>query len=1011
MPELGTYVVTILLRAQEKISQAVNKATSAMKKMQKSATGLSKTFKRIRETMTGVFLGMVGFEIFDKVTTAIYDSIQAFREFEEQSVKLASVTADSWQSIGLVAAYYRAEASAAAREFGISAGEALDALEALMKAGLKGSEAARALGAAIKMARLEGVDFATAANNLVQVMAQFGITGAEAERVVDALVNASRLGIGTANDFAQGLANCGASARALGMNLEDATAWLVVLERRFGSAQEAGTHLNRFFLELYEIAEKLGVPIRDVNGNLRNTNDIIKDVIARARALGGDFKTLQDRLTGTDMRAQKTLFTFTQMREEIDLLIEDIKRMNVAWEAYQNWLKTSAGQTAQLGAEWDRLERRMGVVWSDIEIGAKKAGIGIYEFLVLPFQHLGAIINRDVIGQIEVLMEREIMLGKMSSEEAAKLIADWTKAGKAVFQLNGITYEYNFTLQDALRLSERLGVMSDELRAIIGDTAKTLDIYFRQLRESGQLTREVFEGTIAAALMQGELSKEQAEKLAKKYGFLDDKLQSLIDRFVKLGEEMNNAQSGARITAEAIIDLAKKFKLNEDRAIDLANQILGLNLTYDEHDQIVKQLMESYGLTEEQARKLIEAMEREAEAAKRAEEAQKAHEEALKKLQTALGKVADYGKVLGPFHDAIQDISDTIKTLGSEAPAGIRGLLSDLQALNQQFVVLEERSRAVAAAQNVASTAMSYFTTIQEIQEALMADEIAATEEHLRQLEEKLKKLRESKTATEEQIQAVQAEIEATKQQLETMKQSTALTIEQTLSQKRLAAIQQMLAFTSQIVSLQQTAMQLAMMGAGDAASGLMDAIYLLIDAQADGIVTEEEMRNILEKLSVTFDETGKPVINLKDIMEEFRKKVEETRGKVQDFRSTLASLDGMTVHTYHYHHEIIVKGTKTAGGGGAKEEAPRSFDYAPGAQHGAWYTREGLYYVHRGEMILPRSVAEWFRRGGGVAASQKIVNIRIGDIIVNAGWVRDIDELVEVIDRKLLEKLRMAML
>ncbi|RLI45698.1 hypothetical protein DRO64_02100, partial [Candidatus Bathyarchaeota archaeon] len=63
------------------------------------------------------------------------------------------------------------------------------------------------------------------------------------------------------NDFAQGLANCGATARNLGLSLEDTTTWLVVLERRFGSAQEAGTHLNRFFLDLYEIAEKLGIPI------------------------------------------------------------------------------------------------------------------------------------------------------------------------------------------------------------------------------------------------------------------------------------------------------------------------------------------------------------------------------------------------------------------------------------------------------------------------------------------------------------------------------------------------------------------------------------------------------------------------------------------------------------------------------------------------------------------------------------------------------------------------------
>ena len=162
-------------------------------------------------------------------------------------------------------------------------------------------------------------------------------------------------------------------------------------------------------------------------------------------------------------------------------------------------------------------------------------------------------------------------------------------------------------------------------------------------------------------------------------------------------------------------------------------------------------------------------------------------------------------------------------------------------------------------------------------------------------------------TKTPRYAESIQKMIEATKQNIQTLKESASITLEQTLSQKRLAAIQQMLAFTSQVVSLQQTAMQLAMMGADNAANMFMDTSIALTEALEDGTITEQEMKDILEKLGVTFDETGKPVINLKNIMEEFRKKMEETRNKVQDFRSTLTSLDGLTVHTYHYHHEITV--------------------------------------------------------------------------------------------------------
>ena len=63
--------------------------------------------------------------------------------------------------------------------------------------------------------------------------------------------------------------------------------------------------------------------------------------------------------------------------------------------------------------------------------------------------------------------------------------------------------------------------------------------------------------------------------------------------------------------------------------------------------------------------------------------------------------------------------------------------------------------------------------------------------------------------------------------------------------------------------------------------------------------------------------------------------------------------------------------------------------------------------------MILPRSVAEWFRRGGGVAASQKVVNVTIGDIIVNCNGfegIRDIHDLAEAISREMARRWRAAL-
>jgi len=210
---------------------------------------------------------------------------------------------------------------------------------------------------------------------------------------------------------------------------------------------------------------------------------------------------------------------------------------------------------------------------------------------------------------------------------------------------------------------------------------------------------------------------------------------------------------------------------------------------------------------------------------------------------------------------------------------------------------------------------------------------------------------------------------------------------------------------------MQQTAMQLAMMGADGAANMFMGTAEALTKALEDGNITEEEMKEILEKLGVTFDETGKPVIDLKSIMEEFRKKMEETRNKVQDFRSTLASLDGMTIHTYHYHHEITVHGEGGGGGGAAatEEEAEwweTEYGMIPHAQHGVRFTREGLYYLHRGEMVLPKNVADWLRRGR-FASKSVMIHAPVKIEVHGSVYGEDLEELSEEISRRIVKRLR----
>jgi len=449
------YRISVVFEGRDQISNVARDIAGKMDDVSKASSKFAGALADVGKIAGGVVAGLVGFNILGEVRRFAEDATRAFMEFEQASVKLAALAREAGQDVNLLAGAFRMVASAAAREFAVSGQEAISALESLVKAGLSGRDAVQALGQVIMLAKTEGADFATAANAVVQVMAQFGLTGAEAARAVDALTNASRLGIGSAVDFANGLANVGATARAMGMSLEDATSWLVVLERRFGNAQEAGTHLNRFLLELYEIAGKLGVPIRDVEGNLRTVNDVILDVIATVKQSGLSFVDLQDKLKGVDMRALKTLFTIAQMTENFDELRDAVGRGGSAMEAFAATMETTAGRFQRMQSEVDRLHRNIGEKFGQMATMLGSVFLPAVNAAVTAWTGIISWATGNIAGQIQSQIEAWLMLGKVTKEEAADIIVANIEMGR-------------ISVQEGLKIAEMLGLTSDKLIEMAG---------------------------------------------------------------------------------------------------------------------------------------------------------------------------------------------------------------------------------------------------------------------------------------------------------------------------------------------------------------------------------------------------------------------------------------------------------------------------------------------------------------------------------------------------------------
>ena len=955
------YRVSVVFEGRDQISGVAKNIAAGMDDVSKASSRFADSLKDVGKIAGGVISGLIGFNILSEIKQLAVDSARAFMEFEQASVRLAALAREAGENTQFLAQVLRAEASAAAREFGVTGQEALSALESLVKAGLSGRDAVQALGQVIALAKVEGADFATAANAVVQVMAQFGLTGSEAARAVDTLVNASRIGIGTAVDFANGLANAGSVARQLGLSIEDTTTWLVALEKTMGSAREAGTHLNRFLLELYEIAGKLGVPIRDAAGAMRDTNAIILDVIAVVSEGGLSFADLQDKLRGVNTKALQTVLTLAQMEDNFEELRAKVGQAGTALEAFGATSDTLAGRMQKMAADVERMKLSIGEGFATIGTIIGSQVLPFIEYAVGAWTDIIATatgnVTAQIQGEIQAWLAYQDIIGDVNKETlefAANWIAAHIEAG-------------NISVQEGLKIAENLGVMSDKLREVAGISKKTAE----GLREVGAKSAE-------------------------------------------MGKNIVNANGVVEV-------LASKFRLSGQQVAELINRMTGLNITYDQHADLVAKLTSELGLTEQQARQLIDALIKEGEAQKQSATAANNNADAHRKLLDTLNQniqaLINFGQVQGPLTNTLNNIRGALADLGNSISENVKGKIEEalryFEEVNGKFKELETNSRLAGAANQVAGIGLSYYNAQTAVSKALIVDEVQALDTRISKLKEEIATRQEALREAERQGREgeavyvqMQKELDALKQELQQRTQerealiaSTELTQEQAASKERLSAIQSVLGFTTNQLSLMQTGLQLAMMGATETGGMFMNAILSLTDAQMDGIVTEDEMKNVLQQLGVTFDETGKPVMNLKGFLEKFKEEVLENRDKVNEFRDTLQSLNGMTVHTYHIHHQITV--TEGGGGGGGEivqQTGGRFFEYQRGT---AFVPFTGPAILHRGEMVIPRELADLIREGG---LGPRGVNVQV---YVDASKVSDPEEVARMVSRELVRRLR----
>jgi len=313
---------------------------------------ISSSFKDIASVAGGIITAEFSRNVVGAIEDVGRSSVEQAAAFESATARIIAASGFTGEEAQELRKILEDAAKTLSLEFGAGATGAMEALEALVKAGLDpATEATAALQGVLQLATVEGINTADAANMVVQAMTMYGLSAEEATRVVDGFVKASAAGIDTASGYATGLSNVGATASNMGISLEETLATLVQLDNTFGGATESGTFLNRMLLDLVEKAGDAGLQLYNVDGSMKGLDEIIAQVREKVQGFGEDQKAVNEWLGIFDTRAQKAFAALINYDGSIAETQTSLEGMRGAQDQVNLILDTYEGKMAKVQAQ------------------------------------------------------------------------------------------------------------------------------------------------------------------------------------------------------------------------------------------------------------------------------------------------------------------------------------------------------------------------------------------------------------------------------------------------------------------------------------------------------------------------------------------------------------------------------------------------------------------------------------------------------------------------------------
>lgn len=316
----GRFSVETVFKAIDKVTAPISRMQQRVGKFTRTAgRGVRKLNRAVDSTWRGLKkIGQAALVSGAIISGAAANVIGAGADFEQSITNVGAVGLQTRAQI----APLEQMALDLGRTTKFTATQAADAMEVLARAGFNTQQILKTTPAVLSAAAASGLEIAEVAGHVSNVLKGMGMEMSQATRVADVLTLASARTNSTIGSLGESMKNAAATARKLGVPLEDVVASVALLQDVGLDASVAGSAVNVMLTKMatpsakiQKVMRRLNISFADAEGNMKALPDVIADINKASKAMGGNFNQVAFLAELVGLRGQKAASNLADLFE------------------------------------------------------------------------------------------------------------------------------------------------------------------------------------------------------------------------------------------------------------------------------------------------------------------------------------------------------------------------------------------------------------------------------------------------------------------------------------------------------------------------------------------------------------------------------------------------------------------------------------------------------------------------------------------------------------------------